>query len=220
MSNCITNETALQIILQPASVSCETMAHIYVCTTCQEILKETVNDVLDDCFKVSVSNKWDEFRSFFDQHFLIRKEPSVPAGDSFLGALFALPASLLSGHASAMISGNSYNSNNIGQSWGGEIFCKLNFEASVDKEDDSFWNAELLLPANFSDDAPLSFLVTSKNGLAVEGGTLNFSNLRLPIFMGIAGTTLGDFRRSLKNPQISVSFANNVCIDGELVFFE
>ena len=52
MSNCITNETALQIILQPASVSCETMAHIYVCTACQEILKETVNDVLDDCFKV------------------------------------------------------------------------------------------------------------------------------------------------------------------------
>jgi len=76
------------------------------------------------------------------------------------------------------------------------------------------------LPDDFSNDAPLSFLVTYKNGLAVDDGVLRFSNLRLPIFMGIANTTFGDFRQSLKIPQISVSFANNDCVDGELVFFE
>ena len=218
MSNCITNETALQIILHPTSVSCETMAHVYDCTECQEILKGTVNDILDDCFEVPEKNKWDEFRAFFDHHFLTRKAPPVPAGDSLLGALFSLSANLLPGSVCTMASGNVFD--NAKQYCGGEIFCKLIFEASIDKEDERFWNAELLLPDDFSNEAPLSFLVTYKNGLAVENGVLKFSNLQLPIFMGIASTTFGDFRQSLRTPHISVSFANDNDIDGELVFFE
>ena len=217
MNNCITNETALQIILHPTSVPSETMAHVYDCTECQEILKETVNDVLNDCFE-SPKNKWDEFRTFFDHHFLTNKAAAVPVEDSLLGALFSLSANLLSGSVCSMTSGNVFDNSRPHHE--GEIFCKLIFEASIDKEDERFWNAELLLPDDFSNEAPLSFLVTYKNGLAVENGVLKFSNLQLPIFMGIASTTFGDFRQSLRTPHISVSFANDNDIDGELVFFE
>lgn len=218
MSNCINHETALQIILQPSSVSCETIGHVYSCVICQEVLKDTVDNILGDCFESLGKNKWDEFRHFFDQHLLTRKSSSVPNVGSLTGALLSFSASFLSGSICSMASDN--NLENSVRHTGAEIFCKLIFEASISKEDERFWNAELLLPDDFSNDAPLSFLVTYKNGLAVEDGILKFSSLQLPIFMGIASTTFGDFRQSLRTPHISVSFTNNDDVDGELVFFE
>lgn len=217
MNTCIAEDVALQIVLHPVSVSGDTMAHVYCCKKCQRLLKETVDDVLDDCFEVTTKNVWSEFKEFLEQAFSnVKKEKSND--DSLWDSLLTIPVSFVAGLTCSMLS-NSISEGSKRQS-DTAVFCKLVFNASVEKDHQRFWEAELLLPDDFSDDASLVFILTTRDGSAIEEGILHFSNLQIPIFMGLANTTFGAFRQALKVPEISVTFADNETVVGELVFFE
>lgn len=226
MKHCITEEEALQFVLSPEQVHAEVAMHVFNCRRCQDLLRITALEIVDSPASRPEQRIWVDFRSFLEKKLMQphseKPAPLFPFGGAALSSLASIipmvgAMSLVDNASAARAPRGTIFSRPAGQK---EIVCKMVFESSPQSGLTRRWNAELLISNDFSDNAVLSFLVTDHHGLAIESGRLKFASFLLPVFMGVATISFGDFRKALKEPEISVIYSDGEKINGELVFFE
>ena len=213
---CITEEMALQILLDAQVVTEDDLIHIYKCEKCQELLRMTAEDILGNETQTAEYIAWRDVFNFLEKKWLSfeAKSKNFPENKFFSNLLkrsFPVPTSMIAAALLPMTANEQDDKDSI--------MCKLCFSSSSTVPKHLRWTADLLIPNDFSDNATLSFVLKSY-GTDISNAELNFSNKKIPLKDGIAKILLKDFRKIIQIPKIFIKYCNGDTAAGELLFFE
>ena len=93
---------------------------------------------------------------------------------------------------------------------------ELAFVSQCDKSKPLFWQAVLTLHLSANQDDTLTIKISDKTGSRIPAGQMLFLGRVLPVINGLAGITLRDFQRGLKNPSVAFRFATGETVEGEI----